>query len=277
MPIEPIEPIAIQRVAHCNVNCTSLERSLAYYRDVLGLRANTHTAPVPQDGAGFGLSGDVQWDAHILGDHRGAFTGGPAVDLLEWKLPPPVGQPYPVPNQLGFARLTFAVPAGGPLAPGEQGDPDGVVLRTVAEDVPAVEFRGVTVNCSDLAHSVDWYRGNLGLEEVDRESSATARSATLVLPATPTFRIELREWLDPAPVGRPYESANHVGIYRMAFIVADCHVGHAGLAANGVAGLSDPAWLDMGPDVPIDGLWAIFFPDPDGTCLELIGATQPTR
>jgi catechol 2,3-dioxygenase-like lactoylglutathione lyase family enzyme len=270
------QPIEIQRVAHCNVNCTSLERSHAYYRDVLGLRANTHTAPVPQDGTGFGLSGQIQWDAYILGDHRGAFTGGPAVDLLEWKLPPPVGQPYPVAHQLGFARLTFAVPAGGPLAAGEQGDPDGVVLRTVAEDVPGIEFRGVTVNCSDLARSLDWYQANLGLEEVGRETTGATASATLVHGSMPSFRIELREWRDPTPVGRPYESANHVGIYRMAFIVADCHVGHDGLAANGVEGLTPPVWLDMGPEVPIDGLWAIFFPDPDGTCLELIGQTAPT-
>jgi catechol 2,3-dioxygenase-like lactoylglutathione lyase family enzyme len=271
------KPIEISRVAHCNVNCASLERSLAHYRDVLGLQANTHTAPVPQEGAGFGLSGQIQWDAHILGDHRGAFTGGPAVDLLEWKLPPPIGQPYAVPNALGFSRLTFAVPHSGPLAAGETADPDGVVLRLVAEDVPAVEFRGVTVNVSDLGRSQAWYEGNFGLEEVRREEGSASASAVLVLPSMPSFEIELREWRDPVPVGRPYETANHVGIYRMAFIVPDCHVGHDGLAANGVAGLTPPVWLDMGPDVPIDGLWAIFFPDPDGTCVELIGQTTPNR
>jgi hypothetical protein len=26
----------------------------------------------------------------------------------------------------------------------------------------------------------------------------------------------------------------------------------------------------MGPEIPIDGLWALFFRDPDGSCLELI-------
>ena len=24
------------------------------------------------------------------------------------------------------------------------------------------------------------------------------------------------------------------------------------------------------PEIPIDGVWAMFFPDPDGTCMELI-------
>jgi hypothetical protein len=26
----------------------------------------------------------------------------------------------------------------------------------------------------------------------------------------------------------------------------------------------------MGPEIPIEGLYAVFFRDPDGTCLELI-------
>jgi hypothetical protein len=26
----------------------------------------------------------------------------------------------------------------------------------------------------------------------------------------------------------------------------------------------------MGPEIPVDGVWAVFFEDPDGTCLELI-------
>jgi hypothetical protein len=26
----------------------------------------------------------------------------------------------------------------------------------------------------------------------------------------------------------------------------------------------------MGPEIPVDGVWALFFADPDGTCLELI-------
>ena len=34
---------------------------------------------------------------------------------------------------------------------------------------------------------------------------------------------------------------------------------------------SGPCHLEMGPDVPIEGgLNAVFFRDPDGTCLELI-------
>jgi catechol 2,3-dioxygenase-like lactoylglutathione lyase family enzyme len=67
---------------HVNANCSDLARSLAFYRDLVGLQPLSHTKPVPQDGAGFGLEGRVQWDAHLLHDERG--VAGPAIDLLEW-------------------------------------------------------------------------------------------------------------------------------------------------------------------------------------------------
>ena len=83
------------------------------------------------------------------------------------------------------------------------------------------------------------------------------------------FAIDLLEWKDPKPVGRPYASANHRGIYRMAFLVEDAKAGHAELLRLGVP-CSDPIFLDMGPEIPVEGVWAVFFEDPDGACLELI-------
>ena len=55
----------------------------------------------------------------------------------------------------------------------------------------------------------------------------------------------------------------------MAFLVEDAAACHAELGRLGVT-CGAPVWLDMGPDIPIDGLWALFFADPDGACLELI-------
>jgi hypothetical protein len=81
--------------------------------------------------------------------------------------------------------------------------------------------------------------------------------------------IDLLEWKTPAPVGRPYAKGNHLGIYRMAFLVEDAHQSYEALREEGVE-CPPPVWLDMGPEIPIDGLHALFFPDPDGTCLELI-------
>jgi catechol 2,3-dioxygenase-like lactoylglutathione lyase family enzyme len=83
--------------------------------------------------------------------------------------------------------------------------------------------------------------------------------------------IELVEWLRPAPVGRPYPAPNHLGIFRMAFLVEDARACYAELRERGVE-CPPPVWLEMGPEIPVDGLWAVFFPDPDGTLLELIQA-----
>ncbi len=94
-------------VVHVNVNCSELDRSLAFYRDALGLIPLSHTAPIPQDGAGFGMPGPVQWDAWIIHDDRGLAAQG--IDLLEWKLPPPVGVPATA-NELGLSRLLLATP-----------------------------------------------------------------------------------------------------------------------------------------------------------------------
>ena len=49
-------------VTHINVNCSDLERSMHFYRDQVGLVPQSHTKPLPQEGAGFGLPGQVVWD-----------------------------------------------------------------------------------------------------------------------------------------------------------------------------------------------------------------------
>jgi len=117
--------LAVTRVFHCNVNCSDLERSLAFYRDVLGLTQGAHTRPEsPQDGAAFGLP-QAQWDAWILtagggfadrqrrsrrsssatnGGGDGGYDGA-ALDLLEWQQPEPIGTPYAPANHVGFTRL----------------------------------------------------------------------------------------------------------------------------------------------------------------------------
>jgi len=308
-----VRSVPVTRVAHCNLNCSSLDRSLAFYRDVIGLQANTHTAPEPQRAGGFPLppgTTTAQWDAWILHE-AGAGHTSPALDLLQWLQPLPYGRPSPAANHLGLNRLRYAVPdvgqlherfvGGGGAAFGvpadtivdvETGrrvrgfaglDPDGVLLEFVERDIAAARPLHVGVNCSDLDASIAWYVGNLGLEVVagadsgpqpgamlglDGDCSWT--SALLRLPASDGFGVELRQWHEPAPTGLPYRIANHVGIYRLAFMVGDIHAAHETLAANGVQG-GEPVALDMGPEVPIEGgLWASFFPDPDGACVELI-------
>lgn len=301
--------ISIERVMHVNVNCSNLERSLAFYRDVVGLDAASHTNPVPQDGAGFGMPGQVQWDAHILQDLRG--FAGPGIDLLEWKQPGPSGHPPAEPNHLGFFRVCLLVPdidevhqravsAGVrcesapvevPIDP-ESGlsvrvflcrDPDGTAIEFVEEaSVSQTQLIHINVNCSDLARSVGWYERVLGLEVRGGSHPGPVSGSAFGLegqvewdarflwpPGQDAFAIDLLEWKTPRPVGKPAAAANQLGLYRMAFMVEDIQACYDEIRTQGVE-CASPVFLDMGPEIPIDGVWALFFPDPDGTCMELI-------
>ena len=299
-------------VVHVNANCSDLERSLRFYRDLVGLSPLTHTSPEPQDGAGFGLPGRVRWDAWLLHDARG--PAAPAVDLLEWKEPRPTGRPYAAANHLGLFRLCLTSPdlgatharlaaAGVPclsppaVAPIDPAagvsvrffcslDPDGTTVEFLEQPGPP-RLLHVNVNCSSLERSAAWYRRVLGLATIGRSAPGPVDGAGFALPgkvewsaeflAVPgredPFVIDLLEWRTPRPTGRPYASANHLGLFRVAFLVEDARACHAELVREGVA-TSPPVWLEMGPEVPVDGLWAVFFRDPDGTCLELIQSPE---
>jgi catechol 2,3-dioxygenase-like lactoylglutathione lyase family enzyme len=301
--------ISVERVMHVNVNCSNLERSLGFYRDVVGLVPASHTNPVPQDGAGFDMPGQVQWDAHILQDFRG--FAGPAIDLLEWKRPGPTGHPPSEPNHLGLARVCLSVPdldavferavsAGAawvtppvevPVEPDRGSsrrvflcrDPDGTAIEFVEQaSVSQAQLAHVNLNCSNLARSLDWYQRVLGLELRGSSRSGPLSGAAFGLdgevewdarflwpPGQDAFAIDLLEWKSPKPVGKPAGAANQRGLYRMAFMVEDIHVCHEELKAQGVDS-GRPVFLDMGPEIPIDGVWAVFFRDPDGSCMELI-------
>jgi catechol 2,3-dioxygenase-like lactoylglutathione lyase family enzyme len=312
--------IPITRIAHCNVNCSSIERSLRFYEDVVGLKAISHMHPELQRGGGFpmpaGTGDEIQFDAYALADGRGP-GWGPVLDLLEWKVPAPVGAPYPAANHLGFYRLCYLVPsvaevydrfvaAGAHVftppmtvaldADGTRKvdvffarDPDGTCLEFVESgSASGTEVVHVNVNCSDLARSRAWYTANLGFEVTGSTAPGPQPGAPFgfdrdcewdaVFLSVPcqqgNFIIDLLEWKQPAPAGPPYPMANHLGIYRMAFMVDDIHACYETLRDNGVSCSGPPVKLDMGPDVAVKGLWALFFSDPDGTCLELIETPQ---
>lgn len=295
-------------VAHVNVNCSDLDRSLRFYRDLVGLGATTHTRPSPQEGAGFGLPGKVVWDAWMMQDDRAPF--GPSIDLLEWKSPKPIGRPHPEANHLGFMRLCLAagdldalharlVAAGVPTRSGPVAvpvldghdvrffccaDPDGVCVEFI-ERPGAVRLSHINVNCRDLDASSDWYQRVLGVAPIaGRAEPPPASGAGFGFAGECDYRadflavggrpdgliLDLLEWKHPKPIGRPLVEANHLGLFRMAFMVDDAKAACAELDRLGVEH-SGPCHLDMGPDVPIEGgLYAVFFRDPDGTCLELI-------
>lgn len=298
----------LKSVAHVNANCSNLARSLRFYRDLVGLKPMTHTRPLPQEGAGFGLPGQVVWDAYMMQDERAPL--GPSIDLLEWQTPKPIGRPPRDANHLGFMRLALAHadldalharltaagvatrsgPVSVPVLEGQSvrffccDDPDGICVEFIEAPVP-VRLSHININCSDLDRSSDWYRRVLGVTPIaGRAEPPPASGAGFGFSGDCDYRadflavggradaliLDLLEWKTPKPVGRPLEQANHLGLFRMAFMVDDARASCAELDRLGVAH-SGPCLLEMGPDVPIEGgLYAVFFRDPDGTCLELI-------
>lgn len=231
---------------HVNVNCTDLEMSLSYYRDGLGMTAQVRTRPEhPQPGAAFALE-EAQWDAWILTGAAG--MDGVVLDLLEWQVPPP-SRPTGSGGLPGFRQLRVGAPTSG-----SSRDPDLTSIQMVS--APA-GVRGLVVACSDRQRSLAFYTEVVGLQRTGEHSLSDERGPEV-------FTIELQG--AGGPIGAP--RANEVGIYRLAMMSDDLDRDYATLLAAGVQPYSPPATLDMGPGLPM--LRALFFPDPDGSTLELI-------
>jgi catechol 2,3-dioxygenase-like lactoylglutathione lyase family enzyme len=281
--------------AHANVNTPDLESAEAFYETHLGLTPRWRTAPSrPQDGAGFGMPGTaVQWRGVLLADHRGDY--GPVLDLLQWLLPPTEGRPYPERQHVGLAALLFSVPdlaaaedglaaAGRPVDRVHYGgqsvvltsDPHGTCLEVVEAHQPPT-YRGVRINCTDLERSVEFYRAVLQLEADEPrtivEDGERFRSRRLYLPRQrETFSLELTQWEQPAVTGTPYAAGNHAGIYRLAAAVDDMAASYADLK-RAVPTAPPPVDVDLGDDLVV--MPAVFFPDPDGTVVELLQRGLP--
>ncbi len=224
-------PVGTGGVVHVNLNCTDLSRSMAFYRDEMGLRTISRTSPTePQDGAAFGLAA-AQWDAWMMGGPGG--FAAPVIDLLQWIVPAPL--PRPGPSTAGFRSLHIGSPEGSVR---EITDPDGTPVEVKAAPVGLV---GVTIGCADIARSHRFYEEVVDLGEF----------VTLV---------ESRGAAPPL--------ANTVGIWRMALATEDIEADVDWLVRAGVPCRSGPVELGMGPGLP--SVRFMLFSDPDGTTLELI-------
>jgi catechol 2,3-dioxygenase-like lactoylglutathione lyase family enzyme len=294
--------IAPSRIFHVNVNCADLDRSLAFYRDLVGLKQTTRTQPAaPQPGGAFGLD-EVQWDAWILQGDAG--YASPVLDLLEWKVPLPGGRPATDPTATGFNRLGFTTPdldalharlrdagadvwsepvsmaleGGGELRLFVCSDPDGTQLEFIHGTDTRMSH--VVVNCRDLARSLLYYTDVIGLPgqatvHAKRQPGGVfrldgdieVRGELLSDPVT-GFIVELLEWVEPGPLVERARRANDLGIFRMAWQTDDIDRDYDELGEAGVECYSPPAHLSMGPGLP--ELRALFWGDPDGACLELI-------
>lgn len=91
------------QIYHVNVNCSNLERSLAFYLK-LGFREVIDIPEGPLEGLG---SIPKRGRAKLL--RLGDDPKAPMIDLLEWTDPPALGTPYPHLAHLGIARICLRV------------------------------------------------------------------------------------------------------------------------------------------------------------------------
>ncbi|BAQ61735.1 hypothetical protein GM3708_2141 [Geminocystis sp. NIES-3708] len=81
---------------------------------------------------------------------------------------------------------------------------------------------------------------------------------------TSATRIDLLEFKNPPPTGKPYPHLYHTGIARMCLKTTDIEKDYQDLKAKGIEFISEPKLLP-GTTVKI-----VCFKDPDGTFLELL-------
>lgn len=93
------------RFSFVAINCSDLDRSVAFYEQVLGFVPRVRFAPGPRDEAALGLGPDAEWEMAYLDDPRA--NGTFAVDLVQWHRPAPVGAPSRVANRVGPFRMAM--------------------------------------------------------------------------------------------------------------------------------------------------------------------------
>lgn len=94
----------IERIFHFNINCSNIEKSLEFYQKlgfqiILDFREGMESKEMAE---AFDLDVADLKGVHLrLGDN----TNATRIDLLEFKNPPPTGNPYPHLYHTGIARM----------------------------------------------------------------------------------------------------------------------------------------------------------------------------
>lgn len=296
-------PIAVQNIIHINVNCTDIAAAKRFFETVVGLTAANHPKAEPQAGEGMGLNGPAQWDGYAMQDAGG--WSGAMVDLLQWRIPPTEAQSANGIDRLGYTWLTIEVPdVDAAIARARQWElpaltvsdsaacwlrtSDGLPIELRQAAGQQIHLAYVTVNCRDLVRTRAWYGELFGFQALGDVQTLTL-PATLAGVAAPVtvqaqrmglpdrkhgFSIQLVQRPDLQALLPPLAKANAQGIFRMALAVEDISVSYPQLRDMGADCPLPPCWLHLGPESPVEAVWALFFRDPDGTCVELIQTPQ---
>jgi catechol 2,3-dioxygenase-like lactoylglutathione lyase family enzyme len=135
------------------------------------------------------------------------------------------------------------------------------------------------INCTNLKKSVEFYQ-KLGFKVIldfgeGMESKEMAEAFGMEVAdlkgvhlrigdESSSTRIDLLEFKNPSPTGKPYPHLYHTGIARMCLKTTDIEQDYQDLKTKGIEFISEPKLLP-GTTVKI-----VCFKDPDGTFIELL-------
>ncbi len=147
------------------------------------------------------------------------------------------------------------------------------------------------LNVSDLGRSIGFYealtsfRAAAPVENPDAgalvgRSRGTYRSALMenLTPGAALPRIQLVQWIDPEPVGRPSSSQSGVGFYRVVLHVSDLDAARQAAAAQGSPPFAPTTGDDFVFRIASRGevpFRAFACHDPDGTVVECLQSNAP--
>ncbi len=154
---------------HCNLNVRDLARSYRFYHETLGLDPTAYLAPSALQPASNGSLGDalrnpdgseftaghMRFSATLMGVRSDSRS---PIDVLQWDVPKPYGEPYQSATHLGIIRVALEVDdieaararllltghAAGPVETWDMGefgerkvvifkDPDGIMLELIEQ------------------------------------------------------------------------------------------------------------------------------------------------
>jgi catechol 2,3-dioxygenase-like lactoylglutathione lyase family enzyme len=150
---------------------------------------------------------------------------------------------------------------------------------TVSMAIIGVDHTSYTV--SDMSRTLAFYRDLLGFEIIHERPAVTStyfrsiigfpdaivHAVLLRIPGS-THCLEVLEYKQPRGIPQNL-TPNNPGSSHIAYYVDDLLGMYPGLKAAGVEFISEPIYLDEGPN---KGGWALYMKDPDGIVIELFQA-----
>jgi len=286
----------IRRFLHANYNCRHLDVLERWYTDLFALKPVMRSDNASTDSIAFGLREVTTTSTIFLYDHRGG-RRTTSLELVGWHHPDVIGSPYEHAWEHGIQSVGYVVDdldaverkaqaAGGRVVRRVKGalllrDPEGVAVEVIAGAANPPEAHHMRIVVSDLNRTIDWY-SSLGMtlspESVlvpgeqlweGNKDHAIASEAAMVGTDDRTYSLVFNTWSGPPPIGPPYLTNYHNGVYRFAVAVDDVYAAFENLRAAKLAAY--PPYTFALPGTPItDGLTILFIRDPDGILVELV-------